>query len=137
MSAELKTFEGSCLCGAVRFTLRGTPERFFLCHCSRCRKGTGSAHASNMFLADAVLDFTQGEELLSSFNVEGARHSRSFCSRCGSPMPVAQGGDRVKLPAGSLDTAAGMRPLAHIWTASRADWDDHLEDVPGFDERPG
>ena len=137
MSTAPESFEGSCLCGAVSFTLGGTPDRFFLCHCSRCRKGTGSAHASNMFLADAVLQFTQGEALMTTFAVEGARHARAFCSRCGSPMPMAQPGGRVKLPAGSLDTAAGMRPLAHIWTASRADWDEHLEDVPGFDERPG
>lgn len=137
MSREQQRFEGSCLCGAVHYELTGTPDRFFLCHCSRCRKGTGSAHASNMFLADAALTFISGSDLITTFSVEGARHSRAFCSRCGSPLPMAQPGDRVKLPAGSLDTAAGMRPLAHIWTASRADWDDHLEDVPGFDERPG
>lgn len=134
---EPETFEGSCLCGAVRFTLSGTPDGFFLCHCSRCRKGTGSAHASNMFVPDGVLVWLSGEDLLTTFAVEGAQHARSFCSRCGSPMPIVRTGGRVKLPAGCLDTDAGMRPRAHIWTASRADWDDHLEDVPGFDERPG
>ena len=121
----------------MRFTLSGTPDGFFLCHCSRCRKGTGSAHASNMFVPDGVLVWLSGEDLLTTFAVEGAQHARAFCSRCGSPMPIVRTGGRVKLPAGCLDTDAGMRPRAHIWTASRADWDDHLEDVPGFDERPG
>ncbi len=42
---------GSCLCGAVRFRIEGEFERFYLCHCSHCRKDTGSAHAAGQFLA--------------------------------------------------------------------------------------
>ena len=137
MSTAPNTFEGSCLCGAVRYQVSGTPDLFFLCHCSRCRKGTGSAHASNMFIPDGKLVWLSGEDVVTSFAVEGAQHARAFCSRCGSPVPMVRPGGRVKLPAGSLDTNAGMRPLAHIWTGSRADWDEHLEDVTAFDERPG
>ena len=43
------THSGTCLCGAVRFEISGSFERFYLCHCSRCRKGSGSAHAANLF----------------------------------------------------------------------------------------
>ena len=135
MDQERSTFDGSCLCGAVSYRASGVFERFFLCHCSRCRKGTGSAHASNMFLGQATLTWLSGADLVRSYAVEGTRHTRSFCGQCGAPLPQLTG-DRLKLPAGSLDSRAERRPLAHIWVAARADWDDHLEDVPGFAERP-
>jgi hypothetical protein len=48
---------GSCLCGAVTFKVQGSFERFFLCHCSRCRKDTGSAHAANLFSTTARLEW--------------------------------------------------------------------------------
>ena len=50
-----KSIPGSCLCGAVRFEIRGSLERFFLCHCRRCQKDTGTAHAANLFSATAGL----------------------------------------------------------------------------------
>ena len=137
MSEDVGTYQGSCLCGAVHYSFSGSFERFFLCHCSRCRKGTGSAHASNMFFAGAELTWLSGGDMVQTYAVEGTRHSRSFCRQCGTPLPQILGGDRLKLPAGSLDSATDRRPLAHIWTASRADWDDHLETVPGFPDRPG
>jgi hypothetical protein len=46
---------GSCLCGAVTFTVEGAFDRFYLCHCSHCRKDTGSAHAANLFASTAAL----------------------------------------------------------------------------------
>jgi hypothetical protein len=44
------TLKGSCLCGVVKYEVTGEPSRFYHCHCSRCRKVTGTGHASNMFL---------------------------------------------------------------------------------------
>ncbi|RPH66319.1 MAG: aldehyde-activating protein, partial [Hyphomicrobiales bacterium] len=46
---------GSCLCGDVRFEIAGDFEKFYLCHCSRCRKDTGSAHGANLFASAARL----------------------------------------------------------------------------------
>jgi len=65
---------GSCLCGAVRFELEGSFDGFFLCHCSRRRKGAGSAHASNLFSAGGKLAWISGAEKMSGFAVEGMRH---------------------------------------------------------------
>lgn len=128
---------GSCLCGAVRYEISGTFTRFFLCHCSRCRKGTGSAHASNLFAEEADLRWLSGEDQVRVFSVEGTRHSRSFCATCGSPLPLTLPGGRVKVPAGSLESSVEMRPAAHIFIGSRADWDSQLEGVPCFENGPG
>jgi hypothetical protein len=127
---------GSCLCGAVRFEVTGKFDGFFLCHCSRCRKGTGSAHASNLFSADGALEFLSGAEKVKTFHVAGTRHIRAFCAECGSAAPRLHSMGLV-VPAGSLDTPLDTKPTAHICMASKADWDERLEEAPKFDGLPG
>lgn len=129
-------YSGSCLCGSVRFEVSGEVQGFFLCHCSRCRKGTGSAHASNIFCKAGEIVWLSGEDKVRTYSVEGTRHQRSFCTECGSAAPRVHPFGGVVLPAGSLDTSLEVKPTAHICCASRADWDDHLEDAPKFDNLP-
>jgi len=121
---------GSCLCGAVRFEIAGDFERFYLCHCEYCRKDTGSAHAANLFSSTATLKWLSGEDQVRVFNLPSTRHRNSFCSTCGSALPDLQmDGALLKVPAGSLDTEVRIRPDAHIFFASKADWDEELEKV--------
>ena len=128
---------GSCLCGAVRFEVEGDFQSFFLCHCSRCRKDTGSAHAANLFSTSAKVRFLSGEDRVKTYRVPGTRHEKSFCSECGSALPrVQMNGALLVVPAGSLDTAIDARPNAHICVASRANWDRTLEGVPRLDHLP-
>ncbi len=132
------THAGSCLCGTVRFEVQGDFEHFFLCHCEHCRKDTGSAHASNLFSSTASLRWIAGEARVTRFDLPGTRHSRSFCSVCGSALPGLQmGGKLLVVPAGSLDTALSIRPDAHIFMSSRAGWDAALERIPAFARLPG
>lgn len=131
------THAGSCLCGAVRYAVDGEFERFYLCHCRHCRKDTGSAHAANLFSSQAVLRWTAGEDKLTFFNLPGTRHSRNFCSTCGSALPSLQAeGTLLVVPAGSLDTEVSSRPDAHLFVASRAGWDQGLEAIPGVERYP-
>lgn len=129
---------GSCLCGAVRFRVHGAFEHFFLCYCSRCRKGSGSAHAANLFASDATVEWLSGEGKVRVFELPGTRHAKCFCSVCGSALPRASaGGGLVVVPAGSLDTRLKIRPDARISYASRAEWVDELECVETIDGLPG
>jgi len=122
---------GSCLCGAVRFEVEGDFERFYLCHCQHCRKDTGSAHGANLFSSSATLNWLAGEDKVTVFNLPNTRHRHCFCSTCGSALPDMQmNGTLLKVPAGGLDTEVDMRPDAHIFVASKANWDNALEDVP-------
>lgn len=127
--------QGSCLCGAVQFEIDGAFEHFFLCHCSRCRKGSGSAHGANLFATQANFAWLSGEDKVTSFALAGTRHARSFCSTCGAALPSVQG-PLLVVPAGSLDTPVMKRPDAHLCTASRADWDSELERVASFEALP-
>ncbi len=132
------TTAGSCLCGTVRFQISGELESFFLCHCRRCRKDTGSAFAANLFSSTATLNWMSGLDSIRTYRVPETRHEKSFCSKCGSALPSVQlEGALVVLPAGSIDGAIDMRPRAHICFASRAEWDANLEDIPKMDGLPG
>lgn len=119
------TVEGSCLCGSVKYRVTGEVERFYHCHCQRCRKATGSEQGSNLLITPITsIQWLQGKELLSQFKVPDAeRFFNCFCQKCGSAMPreVAEL-DGVLIPAGTLDTPAPIHPQARIFWDSRADW---------------
>jgi len=129
---------GSCLCGAVRYEVSGEPKRFLHCHCSRCRKATGTGHATNLFLQPATLTWVSGEDQIRSFKVpEAKRFTNAFCATCGSRLPrQAQGSDIVLIPAGSLDDEAPIRPEARIFSGSRASWSCGAEALPEHSEYP-
>ncbi|WP_150495787.1 GFA family protein [Roseibium aquae] len=130
--------KGQCLCGAVKFRISGEFDSFFLCHCSRCRKDSGSAHSSNLFSSTARVCWLSGEESIRKFRLAGSRHQKCFCTNCGSALPYSAEGDGLLVvPAGSLDGQIGMRPNAHICCSSRADWDDDLASVERIDGLPG
>lgn len=128
---------GSCLCGAVRFEVEGDFEKFYLCHCRHCRKDTGSAHGANLFSSTANLRWLSGEENVRQFNLPSTRHWNSFCSTCGSALPnVQMNGALLKIPAGSLDSDVLIRPDAHIFFSSKANWDEALEKIPTVAKLP-
>ncbi|MCK7615413.1 GFA family protein [Roseibium sediminicola] len=134
----MKIHTGSCLCGTVAFQINGDFDAFFLCHCSHCRKDTGSAHAANLFSSTANLIWTSGADHVTTFTLPGTRHRKAFCKDCGSALPNHQlEGNLLVVPAGSLNSPVGMKPAGHIFAASRADWDDRLEEVQEFETFPG
>lgn len=126
---------GSCLCGEVRFTISGAFDRFYLCHCSHCRKDTGSAHAANLFSATAELTWLSGLASITTYTLPNTRHARSFCTVCGSALPLAGNGGIV-VPAGSLDTDMTQLPDGHVFAGSRASWDHDLSVVPHYESYP-
>lgn len=133
-----RPISGSCLCGAVHFEILGKLESFFLCHCRRCRKDTGSAHAANLFSTSATLEWLSGHDLIRTFRLPDTRHQKSFCTDCGSALPHTDAGSGLLVvPAGSLDDPIGIRPNAHICGDSRAEWDHDLEDAPVLAGLPG
>jgi hypothetical protein len=108
------------------------------CHCSRCRKARGAAHASNLFTAFDGVRFTRGTERLRSYKVPEARfYTQVFCDTCGSPMPRLDEERGIAfVPMGGLDTDPGARPMRHIYVASKAPWYDIADDLPQFAEMP-
>ena len=79
-------FRFSCACGSVRFEIDGQPFRMHHCHCGRCRRARGAAHATNVIYQLEALRYTAGEELLSDFDLPGAQFfGTSFCQPAVAP----------------------------------------------------
>jgi len=129
---------GSCLCGKVVFSVSGPFEAFHWCHCSRCRKDTGSAHASNIFAAPDCIEWLRGKEWVKRFDLpEAERYAKAFCTHCGSPVPyISRNGAWIIVPAGTLNDDPGISPQDNIHWASRAPWYDQGVDAARFDHAP-
>ena len=79
---------GQCFCGSVAFEFDGPTTEIEICHCSRCRKATGTGHASNLFLQPAALTWLTGSENIRRFKVpEAQRFANHFCGTCGGRLP--------------------------------------------------
>jgi len=130
--------QGSCLCGGVSYTATGNTDRFYYCYCKRCRKATGSSHASNLFMTGS-LSWHQGETLIKSYKLpEAERFGNHFCETCGSRLPKAVPEmNFVMIPAGSLDVEPPIKPMARIFQNSKAEWCCGIDDIAAFDEYPG
>ena len=132
-----QTLSGSCLCGGLRYEVEGEPTDFYHCHCSRCRKVSGTAHASNIMVKGDTLRWSGDESQIHSYKVpESELFVSAFCATCGSPLPqVLAGYGVVFIPAGTLDSEPDVAPNARIYHGSRAAWS--CEDaLPTFDEMP-
>lgn len=129
---------GSCLCGLVTFEVKGPFRKFHWCHCSRCRKASGSAHAANIFTQPENINWLTGGDLVRHYRRSGARaFSKCFCSNCGSPLPYLNSSRQyLVIPAGGLDQDPGIRPDDHIFWCDRAPWYDAGVSAARFDGYP-
>ena len=129
---------GSCLCGAVAYEYDGTPDRMLNCHCTRCRRATGAAHSTLLFVPTDAFRWIDGEGEVITYEIPDAVVMGSaFCRTCGSQMPRELGDRGVLLiAAGSLDTDPGVRPACHIFVGSKAEWVEINDDLPQFAEYP-
>jgi hypothetical protein len=131
---------GTCLCGAVRFEIDRAAGPFELCHCTRCRKSSGSAYLAGLGVRVADFRFVQGPEHIAHFALPVRRqpppYARPFCRICGSPTPVANPrGEWTEIPAGLLDDDPEIRPDRHIFTEHRAPWTPSGDGLPELEER--
>jgi hypothetical protein len=129
---------GGCLCGAVRFEVRGPLRDVLLCHCIECRRWTGHVFAATAarrddlhLLADGSLRWLQ-----SPASESDAR--RGFCAECGSSLFWdAPRRGTISIAAGSLDEPTGLRLLGHVYVSQAGDYYQLPEDGLARHERLG
>jgi len=129
---------GSCLCGEVSYEFSGSTKVFQYCHCTRCRKITGSAHASNIIIDPDEFNWLTGEDNIGRFELAEAKHfASSFCKTCGSSLPwLTQSGKAVIIPAGTLDQDPEVKPQHNIYYADKAAWYVNADDLIKYDALP-
>jgi hypothetical protein len=133
-----QTLTGSCLCGEVAYALDETPQKVVHCHCTRCQRSRGTAHATNVFVRQENLRWTRGADRVVTYKLPEAQlFATAFCASCGSLLPALFAGiRRYNIPVGSLDRPLDVKPRLHIYASSRAPWHTITDSLPQFDEMP-
>ena len=132
-------YSGQCLCGEVKVEIHGGITDIIHCHCSLCRKSSGTAYATNGFVLSSEFRVVLGKELLSAFSLKQGR-VRHFCSQCGSPVYSSSAADptRIRIRLGILDSDITERPISHNFVSSKACWDNLDADLPRYNSHePG
>jgi hypothetical protein len=130
-----KTVRGGSLCGLVEYEVDLPFTKFVKCHCSRCRKATGSAFTANAYVLPSAFRWLSGQDHVARFDYPLAKSfSTSFCRECGSPLPHAtRSGREVIVPAGSLWDDPGVSPTIDSRWPSRAPWLSDAINLPTSD----
>jgi hypothetical protein len=120
---------GSCLCGVVRYEIAAAGPTYH-CHCSRCRKWSGSAFASSMRAPMESLTITAGAEAITRYD-SSPGVLRCFCRHCGSSL-FAERHDKglVHIRLGATDGDPGVRPEYHAFVSTKAPWFEITDNLP-------
>ncbi|WP_233888145.1 GFA family protein [Paraburkholderia flagellata] len=130
------TLRGQCLCGAVRYAVTNAFRYAFNCHCSQCRRATGSAFKPFAGIESEALRLTAGEGQTLVYGDPQAAHD-VHCGRCGSLLySVVREGAYVHVTLGTLADTPDIRPTGHIFVRSKAPWFEIADSLPQYDEFP-
>lgn len=126
---------GSCLCGAVRYEVRGPLGVTSHCHCSMCRKAHGAAFGTYARVRRADFVLLAGADAIASYR-SSPHVVRTFCRTCGATLQFLndERPENFGLALGTLDDDPGVRPSMHIFAASKAPW---FEITDGLPQRAG
>jgi hypothetical protein len=130
------TRKGSCLCGSRTYEIKGDLDGVWMCHCSLCRKVSGSNGIAILIVPRERFRWLNGADHGITYALRST-YSVTRCATCGSPLPVEEDEKHIYLPAGSLDDPLGAGIGQHIFCGSTADWDFDAEDVKHHDECAG
>jgi hypothetical protein len=124
---------GQCMCGAVHYAVADEFDYAVNCHCSVCRRATGSAFKPFAGIEHKKLKITKGADKLMLFGDEKNNDTR--CKVCGSFLySVVREGDFVHVAMGTLVDEPTIRPTAHIFVGSKAKWFEITDELPQYEE---
>ncbi len=131
----MPTITGGCLCGALRWDYSGTVGPAAYCHCSDCRRITGSAFNISVPVEAAAFRIIKGTPRgFAKLSDAGVELTRYFCPDCGSPIfgSSPRHPETFYVKAGSFDDPGLIRPSHQSWTQSRVAWSSISTELPGF-----
>jgi len=115
--------KGSCLCETVVFELAAPPTLYYRCHCSLCRKQSGTGYNLATLVKAGEFRWTGGEDHLASWQ-KASGYRNDFCTRCGSTVPnPLRDSPYVWIPVGLLNEAVDMQCVGDFCTDDAMPWD--------------
>lgn len=131
--ANARILAGSCQCGAVTYEVADEFIFAVNCHCSICRRATGSAFKPLAGIERVKLRVTRGENNIQIVGADSWHDER--CKLCGSFLfAVVRDGKFAHVAMGTLIDDPTIRPSAHIFVGSKAPWFTITDDLPQYDE---
>ncbi|WP_081960600.1 GFA family protein [Nitrincola sp. A-D6] len=128
--------KGECLCGKVKFEIEGELPNLYQCHCSMCRKATGSSANAATFVKESNFHWISGQSKISTFQKPTGYRS-DFCSVCGSSVPnMLRGTDFIWIPAGLLNGVVTSQISVHLHMTSSASWESESDNCIRLDAGP-
>lgn len=116
---------GRCNCGAVAFEIDSEASGVYVCHCSICRRSTGSNGIAVVVVDNAAFRWLQGKDKIATWKKPGTDWQTWFCKVCGSPLPGVNDALRMFVPAGLISEGGeALKVIHHIWVDSKAPWDE-------------
>jgi hypothetical protein len=132
-------FTGGCLCGAIRYEVKGQPKFSLSCHCRDCQYVSGGAPAHVMIMRSNDVAITRGAPIEHwTISMKSNRIARLFCEQCGTPLFAKNEmhPEFLSVKVGSLDDPSTFRPQANIWTRSAQPWHYFDAAIPHFEHDP-
>nr|WP_290980260.1 GFA family protein [Halomonas sp.] len=127
---------GECLCGEVKFEIEGTIPNLYQCHCSLCRKTTGSTANAATFVREVDFRWVAGQAGIRSFQ-RPTGYRNDFCSVCGSSVPNKLRDTALMwVPAGLLNEETTSRVAVHLHIDSAPTWTKEALHCQRFDDAP-
>ena len=116
--------KGKCNCGAVTFEIDTEISDVCICHCSICRKYTGNNGVAVVIVKNEKFRWLKGQKKISTWKKPVGDWQSTFCTICGSSLPVKNNDSSMAVPAGSITKGGESLKVAHhIWVGSKATWD--------------
>jgi hypothetical protein len=133
--SSAKNLCGKCLCGTIQYEVDDQFGYALYCHCSNCRRTTGSAFKPFAGIEREKFRVTGGAEHLLIYG-EASGHD-AHCGKCGSLLySLVRDATFVHVTLGTLIDSPSIRPGAHIFVGSKAPWYTIADDLPQFDQFP-
>ena len=125
---------GSCLCGSVTYTVDGDLNDFGYCHCTSCRKASGTAYGANSGINRESVSYQDPNQQIKKYESSPGKF-RVFCGNCGSPLYayLATTPHLIRIRLGSLDTPFNKTVKAHTFVSDKASWETIEDTVPQFE----
>lgn len=132
----MKLTNGQCSCGTVKFKFHADELTAYQCHCSICRKATGSAYSTTLMAKKDSFEWVSGKDQISSYSKENG-YKNNFCSCCGSPVPnLFRDYPLYSVPVGSLEDKNHIEIKVQIFCGSKASWEKEVIGKIQFEEMP-
>src|SRR5260370_8865105 len=125
---------GGCLCGAVRYEVHDVGTSIAICHCTHCRRQSGSAFSANLMVLETHYQQKGETKVYQDVGDSGQPVYRNFCPACGSPIlsRVAASPGKVYVKVGTLDDPAGPEPKIEVYVKDALPLGSPIPGVPRF-----